>query len=670
MIYTAVVSFEPHKIYRLIESLCLTGYDDRIHLTIVRAHHEDEVMVLAVMNKITSHFNSTYGVNFTFDPVEKDGSCWRFGTEKCFLSFQHTYLEQLALDNPEEYILRTDGFDILFQTDPRNIIPPDHNPDTILVGYEGMNFEQSECNMGWLYPNSDELFDKCLKGKPVICSGAYLAKGKLLSGVEHLFTRQLTMADQPEFMVIIRELEAEGKLKIQETSEFTHLHDKQHNCTYHHGVVLRNGKPPAVLHFNGGEWATPPDLPFPLNMQPKQVMNIIHPEQVASNKVNRLINNHPNAGKPTISAYISTKDRHTQTLSLAIMSVIQQTQRPDELIILDDSDPAYDYQNDPVFGHLAQHALKRGIAFNGAEGKKKGQVFNHEHVRTTCTSDYIIRLDDDVVLDADCFKELIECLESDVEIGAVGARVMWPNNIGGAPALASNNIELIKVAQNRQWYTEKLDEQVVTEDIDHLYGACFAIRRLAGVETPYELNTKKCFREETIFTNRMIQKGWKLGISTNATATHYQMPKGQSKDPKTEADDWAYDEQVFHAHLDLHSIKLREVRPIHGFHGIGDGLILRRIMPEILAKNKDKLVIIGTPRPDMFADFLGEDVIAVNDMNFLASVCQQNEIDVNSLSVYHEGCSKLHLDPHLHIEDAYRAIYKLDEEEDEVTPSK
>lgn len=656
MLYTAVCSFDLPKIHRLIDCLRKTGFNGEINLTITHAHNQNKQEIKEALDKISSH------LVFDFDLVEVDSALWRFGTQRCFLSHQWEYIEKIANKYPNEWILRTDSFDVLFQKNPEEIVNKANDKD-IFVGKEGISFKDSVCNQGWIPEEHKDKF----KSKDVICSGVVIAKGKALANIAENIQKQQTFADQPEFNLALYELEKE-EYNIIDTKDIWNAHEKQLTSAYKKGKIKHNNHTPAILHFNGGEWNENKNE-FPLNLHPKVLMNVIYTEKNSANLANRIVKENKFKDYPTITAYISTKNRHHQTLELTVLSIINNTHKVDELIIIDDNKPLHPYNKDVLYSHLKNHAESNYISFNVIEGQHKNQVFNHEAVRKTCASDLILRIDDDVILEPNVIEKCINILKHNENIGALGVRCFFTNAIHAAPAYASNKLEDIFIAQNKAWFDSLATYsgyEYEDIEIEHLYGGAFFYRRIAGVTCPYELDTKKGFREETIFTNRMFSQGWKLAIARDAYAYHYQMPKEAPGSPQMveeEKNDWLYDENVFKAYVDAQGLQRRNILFLHAMHGIGDQIILARLMPEIIEKYKEKSIVLVCSKPEIFEEFKSKcDLIIIRNMQHFQFMCKNYGVDMNSLSVYHEGASKNHTNPHAHIEDAYRAIYDIQKE--------
>jgi GT2 family glycosyltransferase len=264
---------------------------------------------------------------------------------------------------------------------------------------------------------------------------------------------------------------------------------------------------------------------------------------------------------------IPTKGRYLTTLPLAIASVISQTVKPDMLVIYDDGEhkdlreiPIYQY----FFKTLDDVGIKWQVAFTAGVGQ------HHAHQRAN-TSDYkfVWRLDDDTIAMPDVLEKLLSHMKEGV--GAVAGSVITP---GGEAKSDKYGIKLLDVNRlpNIQWAK---GEGVV--EVEHLYSSF--LYRTNIVDYCMELSTV-AHREETIFSHRLFQAGYKLLVDRSAVTYHYRNPEGgirTEKDPKL----WEHDEEIFRAELQKWGYKMIALS-----HGLGDHLMFANIIPELLKRCK------------------------------------------------------------------------------------
>ena len=218
----------------------------------------------------------------------------------------------------------------------------------------------------------------------------------------------------------------------------------------------------------------------------------------------------------TILCSISTRGRYDTTLPLAVMAVINQTTRPDKLIIFDDNDQPEDIRNRQLYLYLFNMLDIKGIQWEVRFGQKKGQHFNHQ-VANTMGFDFVWRVDDDCAPEPNVLENLMNYMAEGV--GAVGGAILTPPLMGADYAASSTGkIGDIGNEPNLQWNFIKDMKQV-----DHLH--CSFVYRARVVD--YNLNLSRvAHREETLFTYGLRQKGYSVMVVPDANTWHLKNKHG------------------------------------------------------------------------------------------------------------------------------------------------
>jgi GT2 family glycosyltransferase len=258
---------------------------------------------------------------------------------------------------------------------------------------------------------------------------------------------------------------------------------------------------------------------------------------------------------------ISTRGRYHTTLPLAINSVIQQTRKPDHLVIFDDNDEPEDMRNILTYQYLFSMLNEKNISWQVVYGEKKGQHFNHQKANTM-GYDWVWRLDDDTVAEPNVLENLCSYIRP--EVGAVGGSILTPPfaKVTGS----TGKIEDIH-EQSLQWdYIKEVKE------VDHLH--CSFIYR-AGV---YDYNlalSRVAHREETLFTYGLKKKGYKLFIIPNSITWHMKNREGGIRAEKN-MDLYAQDEFIFQNYL-----KYKDKTVVVLDSGMGDHIVFKHVLPHI-----------------------------------------------------------------------------------------
>jgi len=312
--------------------------------------------------------------------------------------------------------------------------------------------------------------------------------------------------------------------------------------------------------------------------------------------------------KRTVTAEISTKDRYFTTLPMAVMSVVNQTRKPDRLVIFDDGEQK-DLREVSPYKALLQMCQDAGIAWEVQATPRMGQVANHQHMLDTAQTDFVWRLDDDNVAEPTCLAKLLESME-DPKVGAVGGLVFHPGAVQPLPRFVTAKMEDIFTGLNMQWFQWNGGPR----EAEHLYST-FLYRVEAGKAAGgYQKNLSPVgHREETIFTHSIQRAGYKLLVNPGAKTWHLRESSGGIRSYK-EGGHWDHDELIFREKLSEWRIAVRAKKVIVLDCGLGDHWAFKSVWPEIKERYKDGDVILAVCFPELFP---GENLISIADAKLL-----------------------------------------------------
>lgn len=258
---------------------------------------------------------------------------------------------------------------------------------------------------------------------------------------------------------------------------------------------------------------------------------------------------------------ISTKGRYHTTLPMAIQAVIMQTRPVDKLIIYDDNDPPEDMREVQLYQYLYQMLNLKGIEWEWVWAGRKGQHHNHQ-MANKAGYDLVWRVDDDCVPEPGVLETLLGHFHPGV--GAVGGAILTPPF---APVFgATGKIENIAAEPSIQWdYIKEVKE------VDHLH--CSFLYR-AGI-ADYNLSlSKAAFREETLFTWELKQRGYSILVVPGADVWHLKNKYGGVRSESKEMFD--HDDRIFR-----NIVELKESTIVVLDCGMGDHIVFNRVLPEI-----------------------------------------------------------------------------------------
>ena len=303
----------------------------------------------------------------------------------------------------------------------------------------------------------------------------------------------------------------------------------------------------------------------------------------------------------TLTAYICTKGRYDTTLPLAMQSIIFQTVKPNKLIIVDDNpqNARIEYDKHPLYKKLMNMAQHNGIEFNVifAPGEV-GPAKNHQVMLNMCTTDLLLRVDDDDAYEPDTIEKLLLKMAEGYDAVAPfcpfseQGRMVIPWHAQGTLSNPVTNA-------SPQFFYSNEDKEVEhftnTFMIDANKAKAKKIKYAEGLSPVGH-------GEETRFSHDMFSAGMKLCVVGGTTAWHYKYPTGGIRQNAYEFF-WDADEREFDRYLaqfDYTNIEDVAVPIILG-HGYGDNIMFMNVIHDVVKKYHDKQIIISTSYPEVFA---------------------------------------------------------------------
>lgn len=342
-------------------------------------------------------------------------------------------------------------------------------------------------------------------------------------------------------------------------------------------------------------------------------------EENFKNNQKLLAEKYPITDDGNVTVTISTKGREFTTLIPCLFSIINQTYLPKEIIIYDDGD-RIDLRNEQMYQNIFKLMENKGIEWKVIWGEGKGQVKNHQKAIYDAKYELIFRVDDDVILESNVIKRLVESFKPDV--AAVAGLIINPKQQAGFTTLASNKIEDIFFGINIQWMNHP---QITNIEVDHLYSS-FIYRKSVAMRVGYEMSlSRKGFREETMFTYGMKRLGYRLLVNTGAVAHHLEWKSGGCR---SDEDNQLYqhDEIIFKNKLKEWGIVAKPPKFIYLDCGRGDLFVFKKLLPEIKEKYKDFQLVLGVTWEDVMWD--------VKDIKIINSYYMKPYINELEHSIY------------------------------------
>lgn len=319
----------------------------------------------------------------------------------------------------------------------------------------------------------------------------------------------------------------------------------------------------------------------------------------------------------SILCSVSTRGRYHTTLPVVLEAIINQTKKPDKLIIFDDNDQTEDMREVLFYKYYFQRLDIKGIKWEWQFAAKKGQHHNHQ-IANMMGYDFVWRVDDDAIPEPNVLETLLSYMNDNV--GAVGGEILTPPH-NPMTMLSTGKIEDIDKEPNIQWATIK-----DVKEVEHLH--CSFLYR-AGIHD-YNLGLSRvAHREETLFTYGLFRKGYKLLVVPNATIWHLKNPDGGIR-AESNAQLYEHDEMIFRNILNY---KDKKIVVLEG--GMGDHIVFSHVIPDIT-------------NAEVFTCF--PDIVPGRSISEAKSLFG----DISQYNIYKKMCDWKWIDS---LENAYRKLY-------------
>lgn len=248
------------------------------------------------------------------------------------------------------------------------------------------------------------------------------------------------------------------------------------------------------------------------------------------------------SGQIKISVVIPTKGR-TDVLIGTLKSLLAQTVRPFEIIVMDQNSPPLPEINQFVSEH---NSIKH--VFNS----EPGHVLNYNRALEAARGDVVLFLDDDVVAQIQLIENLTSIYERDAkrELAGVAGRVL--NAYGDLPVKKIKKVGYFDFWRGIAHGNFNFDQETY---VDFAQGAQMSFRRekIWGVGAFDYAFIGNAYFFETDLCLKLRERGYKILFSPKCTVDHLMAPRGGAR----------IIEKSLHTYYYTHNGVILELR--HGF---------------------------------------------------------------------------------------------------------
>lgn len=228
-----------------------------------------------------------------------------------------------------------------------------------------------------------------------------------------------------------------------------------------------------------------------------------------------------------ITINLTTRGRYNTTLPLCLMSIVNQTLIPYEVILVDDNIDKLFYSN-PVFKEILRLFKIKNIKFSYFYGESRGQTYAQQIAFNNTKTPFILKLDDDNVLEPLVLEHLFNTINLNSKIGAVSGLVLGPQDyfreINHTSKEIYNKLEDIYCGFNIQMCGL---QDYTLKKVEHIYSNFLFKKELVeGYCTEF---SPSGHREDTILTHEIYRKGYDLIIHPKSITHHLSSSEGGNK---------------------------------------------------------------------------------------------------------------------------------------------
>ena len=293
-----------------------------------------------------------------------------------------------------------------------------------------------------------------------------------------------------------------------------------------------------------------------------------------------------------ITSILFIKDDYSDSLPSALESVINQTYKPKELIIIDSVKEKKDLRDIEIYQYLFRRLDINNIKWEVIYGSEKGSLWDYQDSLKYSNCDWIWFLKDSHSAEPNVLENLIKNIKEDV--GAISSLVINPLSGKNNNTYENfNNIEFVKAGIDFQQCN--IEKSIEVDYLDNTF-----LFRKQAAEHGYCMNLSfEGNRKHILFTYEMKKNNWKILLDSNCITWDYSQKKVCNDNEARYSRE--YDEYIFDAKMKEFNIDVNLSKLCVLSGGLGDIIAFSLIIPDLVKKYK--LVVVSTDRNDLFEDF-------------------------------------------------------------------
>ncbi len=243
--------------------------------------------------------------------------------------------------------------------------------------------------------------------------------------------------------------------------------------------------------------------------------------------------------KTEVTALVTTCDRYDTTLPLCLMSIINQTYKPNRIVLVDDNQEKkfYDYE---ILRNILILCKYKDIKFDYFYGPSKGCTYALDLGLKKIEQGWILKVDDDNVLEPNILELYVKNISDNV--GVMGGLIIDNDSLTRGWDIQKNEYNRLCDVYS-VWNVQMITNQSTDiKEVEHVYSNYF-FKKDETIVPDLRL-TPSCHREDTIFTYQYFKKGYKLLVIPESKTYHLNYAESTG-DNRHSIDSFIKNEMIF-----------------------------------------------------------------------------------------------------------------------------
>jgi len=309
-----------------------------------------------------------------------------------------------------------------------------------------------------------------------------------------------------------------------------------------------------------------------------------------------------------VTCIIPTKDRYS-CLSMVLISLVNQLRVPNRIVIIDSSESPLDLPSIADFSGIFSLASSKGCEILvGHPLKKGGSKFDSIIQALDLVEDLCWFLSDDHIVAPDALAFLLEHFQEDSSLGAVSPSILLPRDGLIYEFISRNILKTFSIFPSVQFGERFIPNPYLLTGNEYLVSSYVCRKPDIGYVKEFSCYDSRFSPDfltwfHVLFTNSLFLSGLSLHVDTRARVTNFAYPMGGMRGI---SNDQLQEQMVTLLSIidERFGVKILPPRICLATGGVGDNILFKSALGDILAANPDRTIIISPTFPEVFSDLL------------------------------------------------------------------